>query len=107
MKKYLFLSCLIFSTLANAEPKYKYGNKDQQVELQNSVYDLVIKNNSRYCKIVAKVVTDYDYFPVTSRKIYVELFVKNKSLIYPELELSNWSKFKYDLNNLIIDTCEK
>lgn len=107
MKVYLFLLCLIFSTLANADPEYKFGNKDQQVEIQKSVYDLVIKHNSKNCKIVTKVITDYEYFPVTSRKIYVELFIKNKSLIYPELELSNWSKFKYDFNNLIIDICEK
>ena len=107
----ILLTATLISANIYAAPRYEFSNGSQQLELKNSVYSLVNTLQSKNCKIIANVHSENDdaILMALERHIYVELNVFNrkqsKALTYSELNLHNWSKFEYQVKQIVLEVC--
>lgn len=107
----ILLMVTLISANIYAAPRYEFSNSRQQLELKNSVYGLVNTLQSKNCKIIANVYSENDdaILMTLERHIYVELNVFNrkqsKTLTYSELNLYNWSKFEYQVKQIVLEVC--
>ena len=105
------ISTALISTDICAAPRYEFNNGSQQLELRNSVYNLANNLQSKNCKIIVNVHAENDdaILMTLERHIYVELNVFNrkqsKTLTYSELNLHNWSKFEYQVKQMVLEIC--
>ena len=107
----ILLTVTLISTESFASPRYEFSNSRQQLELKNSVYTLINSLQTKGCKIFVDVHSENDdaILMTLERHIYVELNVFNrkqsKTLTYSELNLHNWSKFEYQIKQIVLELC--
>ena len=107
----ILLTVTLISTESFASPRYEFSNGSQQLELKNSVYTLINSLQTKDCKIFVDVRSENDdaILMTLERHIYVELNVFNrkqsKTLTYSELNLHNWSKFEYQIKQIVLELC--